>query len=284
MLTMSSHVAQDVVPWLSVADIRLARLVCKEWAGELATAVHSVRLPAGVWQTCIQAQQRQLDYLQGTYQSCRHVNLAADSQQAVDEQTLLLAVTALKQLRSLNCITVTNLGPYISCWTVTVQGLGLLSSRLRSLCLSDVKLPGPQGLDALEQLTNIKQLVISSSYRNKLQQQHVAAIASMQQLQQLSLSFRVVNGTLLEPLALDCLAQLSNLRELEVMYTGMSELSTGVCFAAEELLSGCTALSSLVLSRVPVFSFRGLRKLLQLQQLSVTQLACFTDDQVRCVM
>lgn len=63
----------------------------------------------------------------------------------------------------------------------------------------------------------------------------------------------------------------------------MSELSTGVCFVSKELLSGCTVLSSLVLSRVPAHSFRGLHKLQRLQHLSVTQLARLTEDQVRCV-
>jgi hypothetical protein len=62
----------------------------------------------------------------------------------------------------------------------------------------------------------------------------------------------------------------------------MQELATGVCFAsAEDLLPGCTQLSSLVLSRVPTPSLRGLFKLRQLRQLTLLQLAPLDENQAR---
>jgi hypothetical protein len=60
----------------------------------------------------------------------------------------------------------------------------------------------------------------------------------------------------------------------------MQELATGVCFAnSEELLPGCKQLVSLVLSRVPIPSLRGLFKLDQLRQLTLLQLAPLDENQ-----
>lgn len=155
--------------------------------------------------------------------------LTGNDRHTVDEQALLQLVTALKRLRSLSSIAVTNVGPSSSCWTVILQTLTVLSGQLTSLTLSDVRLPGRQGLNALTQLTSIQQLTISSGCANKLQQQHVAAVGSMQQLKRLRLSFRVVDGTLLDPLTLDCLGQLSKLEHLEVIYTGIADTHVEVC-------------------------------------------------------
>lgn len=61
----------------------------------------------------------------------------------------------------------------------------------------------------------------------------------------------------------------------------MQELATGVCFASEDLLPGCKQLVSLVLSRVPTPSLRGLFKLDQLKQVMLLQLAPLDDNQAR---
>lgn len=65
------------------------------------------------------------------------------------------------------------------------------------------------------------------------------------------------------------------------MCVGMSELSTGVCFATDELLSGCKALSSLVISRIPITSLRSLFNLQQLKQLTVMLIGPMSELQAR---
>ncbi|WIA38566.1 hypothetical protein OEZ86_001880 [Tetradesmus obliquus] len=211
-------VLQGIKPLLSLSDIQRARLTCKEWAGELAASVNSVKLPPHLWQLSNPKQQRELRRLVTTYWSFKHAILQAGR---------------------------------------------------------------PEGLSLLLQLPHIQHLTLHSSSSGKLQQQHVAAIAGMQQLKSLKLCFRTVAGALAEPLTLDCLGELGKLTHLEIRYTGMQELATGVCFASEDLLPGCKQLVSLVLSRVPMPSLRGLFKLVQLRQVTLLQLAPLDDNQAR---
>ncbi|KAF6262897.1 hypothetical protein COO60DRAFT_1673566 [Scenedesmus sp. NREL 46B-D3] len=236
-------------------------------------------------------QQRELHRLVTTYWSFKHAVLHASSEQDVCQESVQAAVATLRAVAALRSATITNLGGGSNSsssdagslsWSAALEGLSALPDSIISLDLTNARLPGPAGLDLLLGLPYIQHLTLQSSSSGKLQQQHVAAIASMQQLRSLKLLFRTVAGVLAEPLTLDPLGKLSKLTQLEIRYTGMPELATGVCFAnAEELLLGCKQLASLVLSRVPTPSLRGLFKLEQLRQLTLLQLAPLDENQAR---
>lgn len=208
------------MPLLSVADTRIARLVCKEWAGEIAASVKGVHLPCGLWQIPSKTQEAQLRHLISTYGHFEHATLSADSSQHIHQQLLLDAAAALSCVTTLRSISVNNLGSSISCWKSISRALEVLPTPVTTLKFTDISLPGPKGLDALMQFSSIQHLVIRSNCSNKLQQQHISAISHMQQLQSLNMCFRTVNGWLLEPLLLDGLGHLTNLKHLEIRYTG----------------------------------------------------------------
>uniref|UniRef100_A0A383WGS2 F-box domain-containing protein n=1 Tax=Tetradesmus obliquus TaxID=3088 RepID=A0A383WGS2_TETOB len=284
-------VLQGIKPLLSLSDIQRARLTCKEWAGELAASVNSVKLPPHLWQLSNPKQQRELRRLVTTYWSFKHAILQAGSEQDVCPEAMQAAVSTLRTIAALRSISISNLGSTNSnsssssdagsvSWAVALEGLSGLPDSVISLDLTNARLPGPEGLSLLLQLPHIQHLTLHSSSSGKLQQQHVAAIAGMQQLKSLKLCFRTVAGALAEPLTLDCLGELGKLTHLEIRYTGMQELATGVCFASEDL-PGCKQLVSLVLSRVPTPSLRGLFKLDQLRQVTLLQLAPLDDNQAR---
>lgn len=219
-LCMSLYVLQGVKPHMSLTDMRLARLVCKEWAGELAAAVNTIQLHAELWQSLNTDQVHQLKRLVATYWSFKHAVLLADSQQETQQQAVLAAISTLRNIAALRTITVRNLRAHSNCWSVVLTGIATLAATVTTCNLTDVNLPGPNGLNALTQLTSISQLTISTSSSSKLQQQHLLAVASMQQLQSLTLEFRTMNGSLLQPVTLDCLGNLARLVHLEICYTG----------------------------------------------------------------
>lgn len=177
-------------------------------------------MPSELWQIAHDTQQPQLERLVSTYWSFKHVLLTANSQQEVQPPAVHRAARMLAGIAALTSIQVNSIGPRSSCWSALLEGLAILPATVKTLHLTDVKLPGPEGLDSLVKLSNIQALTFTSAHSNKLQQQHVLAISKMQQLQRLSLGFRTVSGSLLEPLTLDCLGQLKNLRHLEIRYKG----------------------------------------------------------------
>jgi hypothetical protein len=219
---------QGTKPLLSLADIQRARLTCKEWAGELAASVHSVRLPPKLWQLPNPKQQQELHRLVTTYWSFKHAILQASSEQEVCPKAVQAAVATLHAIAALRSISVSNLGSSNSNssdagdarWAAALEGLSGLPDIINSLDLTNARLPGPAGLDLLLGLPHIQHLTLHSSSSGKLQQQHVAAVAGMQQLKSLKLCFRTVAGALAEPLTLDCLGQLSKITHLEIRYTG----------------------------------------------------------------
>lgn len=213
---------QRVKPLLSPADTQRARLVCMDWAAELAASVQSVFLPPELWQMPCTDQRAHIRRLISTYSAFQHATLTADRGQHIDLHSLLDAVTQLSRAPTFRSVTVHKLGAGTSCWNSVLTALVLISNKLCALSLTDVKLPGPEGLDAFVfwRLTNIQHLVLISNCSNKLHQQHITMISSIQQLQSLCLSFRTVDGSLHEPLLLDSLGQLTNLKHLEVRYTG----------------------------------------------------------------
>lgn len=222
---------QGIKPLLNLSDIQRARLACKEWAGELAASVNSVKLPPHLWQLSNPKQQRELQRLVTTYWSFKHAILQAGSEQDVCPEAMQAAVSTLRTIAALRSISISNLGSTNSnsssssdagsvSWAVALEGLSGLPDSVISLDLTNARLPGPEGLSLLLQLHHIQHLTLHSSSSGKLQQQHVAAIAGMQQLKSLQLCFRTVAGALAEPLTLDCLGELGKLTHLEIRYTG----------------------------------------------------------------
>jgi hypothetical protein len=191
--------------------------------------VHSVLLPPHLWQLSNPKQQQDLQRLVTTYWSFKHAILQASSSDDVCQDSVAAAVATLRAIAALRSITINNLGGSSSSssdtgtlsWSAALEGLTSLPASINCLDLTNARLPGPAGLDLLLGLPHIQHLTLQSSSSGKLQQQHVAAIASMQQLRSLKLCFRTVAGTLAEPLVLNCLGGLGNLTHLEIRYTGM---------------------------------------------------------------
>jgi hypothetical protein len=188
-----------------------------------------VRLPPHLWQLPNPKQQQDLYRLVTTYWSFKHAILQASSSEDVCQDSVHAAVATLRAIAALRSITINNLGSSNSSsssdagtlsWSAALEGLTTLPESINCLELTNARLPGPAGLDLLLGLPHIQHLTLQSSSSGKLQQQHVAAIASMQQLKSLKLCFRTVAGALVDPLMLDCLGGLGNLTHLEIRYTG----------------------------------------------------------------
>jgi hypothetical protein len=85
--------------------------------------------------------------------------------------------------------------------------------------------------------------------------------------------FRTVDGTSSCPMALDPLTRLSRLSALDLEYTGLLELSSGVGFRRPEALSALTALTSLSVRLVPLPILDGLAALPALLAFHFVQMA-----------
>jgi hypothetical protein len=197
-----------------------------------------VRLPSQLWQFTSPRQQQELQRLVTTYWSFKHAILQANSEQEVSPEALQAAVDTLRSIAALRSISINNLGSTSSgsssscdagsiSWAVALEALSELPDSINSLDLTNARLPGPAGLDLLLGLPHIQHLTLQSSSSGKLQQQHVTAIAGMQQLKSLKLCFRTVAGALAEPLMLDCLGGLGKLTHLEIRYTGRLHVAVG---------------------------------------------------------
>jgi hypothetical protein len=222
--------AQGVQSHLDLPDLRVARLVCKEWARELAGQVGSVSLDPPLWQTSDnpEQQQQQLARLVGTFWSFNAVHLHHDPEQPVSSKALQQAVEVLSTIPTLRKVVIHNLCGD-EAWQAVLTALQPLTAhkRLTHLELLEAALPSAGGLAALGALSpSLTSLALVTHHSNQLLPSHVEALAGLTQLVELRVSFRATSGTALYgPLALDALGQLPHLEHLDLVYTGEARSS-----------------------------------------------------------
>jgi hypothetical protein len=227
--------AQGVQAHLDLSDLRVARLACKEWATELAGQVGSVSLDPPLWQTADnpEQQQQQLARLVGTFWSFNAVHLHHDPEQPISSKALQQAVDVLSTIPSLRKVVVHNLCGD-EAWQAVLTALQPLSAakRLTHLELQEVALPSAGGLAALGALSpSLTSLTLVTHHSNQLLPSHVEALAGLQHLTELRVSFRATSGTALYgPLALDPLGQLPHLEHLDLVYTGEGRTASSSCW------------------------------------------------------
>lgn len=88
---------QDVAEWLSPADLRRARLVCKTWYGALATLTTTAATPA---ETLVPQWKSQLEAMLQAFPCLRELTISSRLSSVAAQQLGVLATA--KQLHVLN--------------------------------------------------------------------------------------------------------------------------------------------------------------------------------------
>jgi hypothetical protein len=206
--------------YLEPADVAAARLVCKEWRELLSAQVQRVQLPACLWQHSAPGQLVQLHRLLRVFKHLQEVRLALPQGQPCDACAVARAMdTFSAHLPTLQRLELAGIMQPAH-WRAVLGSMQCLSPQLGCLKLSDICWPPPCTLHFFGALSSLQQLHIRSPHFSRLEACHLAAIAGLTQLQELSLCFRTVEGTAHAPLSLDPLSSLVRLTALDVQYTG----------------------------------------------------------------
>lgn len=277
---MPLEVLQRLGTWLSAEDLSSARLACRAWRDCLGAQVSVVALPPALWQHAARGQLCQLRRLTAAFPLLRTLHCCYERGAPVDARSMrrtmgLLARTTptLCGLRLRGMVDAGN-------WPALAAGIEPLALQLTAADLGDLCWPDTSSMETLGRaLTGLQRLRLHSSVFSRLTAQHVDTISNMQHLRELSLGFRTVDGTAAAPMVLDPLTRLSKLVVLDLEYTGLLELSTGVGFRRPETLSRLTALSALSVRLVPLPNVDGLCALPALGALHLIQMAEITDRQ-----
>ncbi|GBF89364.1 hypothetical protein Rsub_01936 [Raphidocelis subcapitata] len=279
-LDMPLEILQRLGPWLNAADLASARLTCRAWRDCLGSQVAVVALPPALWQRAARGQLAQLRRLTAAFPLLRTVACGYERGAPLDSRSIrrtmgLLARTTptLSGVRLRGMVDAQN-------WPALAFGLEPLAARLVSLDLPDACWPDAASMGTLAAaLTALQRLRLHSCVFSRLTAGHVDAIAGMSRLRELSLGFRTVEGTAASPMALDPLSGLGRLVALDLEYTGLLELSSGVGFRRPEALAALTALTSLSIRLVPLSGLDALSRLSGLRALHLVQMAPLTARQ-----
>ncbi|KAF6259153.1 hypothetical protein COO60DRAFT_1626189 [Scenedesmus sp. NREL 46B-D3] len=257
--------------YLKPADVAAARLACKEWRELLSAQVQQVQLPTCLWQHSVPGQLVQLHRLLHVYKYLQEVRLALPQGQPCDAAALARAMDTFRaHLPTLQRLELAGIMQPAH-WCAVLGSMQCLGPQLRCLELMDICWPPPGLLHVFSSLSALQRLHIRSPHFSRLEVSHLAAIAGLTQLQELSLCFRTVEGTAHAPLSLDPLCSLVRLTSLDVQYTGLLELASAVLFCGPKALARFTSLTCLSVGLVPMPCLTSLAQLPQLQQLSLQQ-------------
>lgn len=271
---------QRLGAWLPASDMASARLVCRSWRDCLGAQVAIVNLPPSLWQHVARGQLSQLRRLTAAFPLLRTVHCACDRGAPINARCVRRTVGLLARTTPTLCgLRVRGLSD-AGGWPALVEGLEPLSPQLTSADFGEVCWPDAASMSALSRsLSQLQRLRLHSPVFSRLTARHVEEIAGMTGLRELSLGFRTVDGTSTVPMALDALTRLSKLVSLELEYTGLLELSSGVGFHDAACLSRLTALTSLSARLIPLPDLRALARLPALRSLHLAQTAPVTRDQ-----
>lgn len=207
--------------YLEPADVAAARLVCRCWRELLSAQVQVVQLPPQLWQYSIPAQLVQLYRLLGVFRHLQEVRLSLAVGQPCDGWAVARAMDTFRaRLPTLQRMELSGIMQPAQ-WRAILGSMQCLSHQVKALRLTDIIWPPPSTLHLVAQLSVLRQLHIRSPHFSRLEPAHLAAIGQLTQLQDLSLSFRTVDGTAHSPMGLDSLSTLVRLTSLEVQYTGV---------------------------------------------------------------
>jgi len=201
--------------------VATARLVCRAWRDCLGAQVTTAYLPPTLWQHDVRGQLAQLRTLADAYPllhtvQCQYARGAAVDARAM-RRTMGLLARAMPSLTGLRLRGMTDAFN----WPAVSEGIVPLAYQLTCLDLSEACWPDAPSLRRLATaLPGLRRLRLHSAVFSRMGRAHVEAIAGLGQLRELSLGFRTVEGTGAAPLALDPLAGLVRLVDLELEYTG----------------------------------------------------------------
>lgn len=229
---MCCYVLQMLGKYMEPEDLAEARLVCREWKGQLSAQVTDIQLPAHLWQYCVPGQLVSLYRLLDSFKHVQQAQLQIVPQHPVDSWSIGRAMDALRlslpTLQTMDVVAITQPGH----WRAVLVSLQGFSTQLTSLKLQDICWPPADTLHLISAFTRLQHLDISSPHFSRLDPGHVEAIGQLRLLRQLRLCFRTVAGTANNPLGLDPLSSLVRLTHLEVEYTGAMQ----VCAASHRCL------------------------------------------------
>eukprot|EP00878_Enallax_costatus_P039016 GHUV01044523.1.p1 GENE.GHUV01044523.1~~GHUV01044523.1.p1 ORF type:complete len:400 (+),score=85.58 GHUV01044523.1:696-1895(+) len=257
--------------YLEPADVAAARLVCKDWNVNLSAQVKAVQLPAHLWQYTVSGQLVLLYRLLDVFRHLQDVRLMLLSNKPCDSWSVSRAMDTFRAhmptLHKMELVSIMQPAH----WRAILCSMQCLSPQLTSLSFENICWPPPETLHVITQFTALQQLVIRSPHFSRLEEPHLAAIGQLTQLQELSLHFRTVDGSISAPLSLNPLSTLVRLTQLDVNYLGLLDLASAVQFCSPKALASLRSLVNLSVSLVPFPCLSSLQQLQELINLNLNQ-------------
>jgi hypothetical protein len=174
--------------WLPAADAAAARLVCRSWRDCLGAQVATAHLTPALWQHGARGQLAQLRALTDAFPLLRTLDCAYQRGAPVDARTARRTMGFLARTTpSLAGLRLRGMADAAS-WPALAEGLAPLAPQLARLDLQDACWPDAASTAALAgRLDALTRLRFHSAVFSRMANCHVAAVAGLQRLRELSL-------------------------------------------------------------------------------------------------